>query len=73
MKLEFLARINSSVEWKTRNNITHVIGLARGGLIPATIMSYASLDKPLLSLMVLIHMTVLPKTDKFLYKSVYTL
>ena len=31
-----------------RENITHVIGLARGGLIPATIMSYA-LDKPLLS------------------------
>jgi|TARA_R110002020_G_scaffold404244_1_gene614306 hypoxanthine phosphoribosyltransferase len=28
--------------------ISHVVGLARGGLIPATIMSYA-LDKPLLS------------------------
>ena len=31
-----------------KKNITHVFGLARGGLIPATIMSYA-LDKPLLS------------------------
>ena len=31
-----------------KENITHIIGLARGGLIPATIMSYA-LDKPLLS------------------------
>ena len=31
-----------------KENITHVIGLARGGLIPATIISYA-LDKPLLS------------------------
>jgi hypoxanthine phosphoribosyltransferase len=29
-------------------NITHVVGLARGGLIPATIISY-KLDKPLLS------------------------
>jgi len=31
-----------------QQNITHVIGLARGGLIPATIISYV-LDKPLLS------------------------
>tara|TARA_R100000008_G_scaffold5504_1_gene3284 strand:- start:295 stop:747 length:453 start_codon:yes stop_codon:yes gene_type:complete len=31
-----------------REKITHVIGLARGGLIPATIISYA-LDRPLLS------------------------
>mgnify|MGYP003626291854 CR=1 FL=1 len=29
-------------------DITHVVGLARGGLIPATIMSYV-LDKPLLA------------------------
>tara|TARA_R110000787_G_scaffold50977_2_gene121071 strand:- start:2134 stop:2577 length:444 start_codon:yes stop_codon:yes gene_type:complete len=29
-------------------DITHVIGLARGGLVPATIMSYM-LDKPLLT------------------------
>ena len=34
------------IEEKT--DISHVVGLARGGLIPATIMSYA-LDKPLLS------------------------
>tara|TARA_R110002012_G_scaffold122693_1_gene272863 strand:+ start:67 stop:519 length:453 start_codon:yes stop_codon:yes gene_type:complete len=31
-----------------KGNITHIIGLARGGLIPATIMSY-TLDKPLLT------------------------
>jgi len=29
-------------------NVTHVVGLARGGLVPATVISYA-LDKPLLS------------------------
>tara|TARA_R110001583_G_scaffold161569_2_gene313702 strand:- start:1014 stop:1457 length:444 start_codon:yes stop_codon:yes gene_type:complete len=29
-------------------DITHVVGLARGGMIPATIMSYV-LDKPLLA------------------------
>lgn len=29
-------------------NITHVVGLARGGLIPATVVSY-TLDKPLLT------------------------
>jgi hypoxanthine phosphoribosyltransferase len=29
-------------------SITHVVGLARGGLVPATVISYA-LDKPLLT------------------------
>ena len=29
-------------------SITHVVGLARGGLVPATVVSYA-LDKPLLT------------------------
>ena len=31
-----------------KDNISHVVGLARGGLIPATIISYA-LDAPLLN------------------------
>ena len=33
---------------KEKQDISHVIGLARGGLIPATIMSYV-LEKPLLN------------------------
>ena len=33
---------------KEKQDISHVIGLARGGLIPATIMSYV-LERPLLN------------------------
>jgi len=45
-QINFLARTIAS-KFK-KDNITHVIGLARGGLIPATIISYV-LDVPLLS------------------------
>tara|TARA_R110000744_G_scaffold202427_1_gene321323 strand:- start:749 stop:1201 length:453 start_codon:yes stop_codon:yes gene_type:complete len=43
--------------------ITHVVGLARGGLIPATIMSYV-LDVPLLSYAISSYENT-TKTDKF--------
>ena len=43
--------------------ITHVIGLARGGLIPATIISY-ELDVPLLSYAISSYKDT-TKTDKF--------
>jgi len=44
-------------------DITHVIGLARGGLIPATIISY-ELDVPLLSYAISSYKDT-TKTDKF--------
>tara|TARA_R100000152_G_C6623153_1_gene73196 strand:- start:33 stop:485 length:453 start_codon:yes stop_codon:yes gene_type:complete len=46
-EINFYARIIAD-RAQSKNNITHVVGLARGGLIPATVVSYA-LDKPLLS------------------------
>ena len=53
-QIDFLAR---SIARKFKGDkITHVIGLARGGLIPATIISY-QLNVPLLSYA----MRVLPK------------
>ena len=45
-QIDFLAR--SIAKKFKEDRITHVIGLARGGLIPATIISY-ELDVPLLS------------------------
>tara|TARA_R110002020_G_scaffold19765_1_gene67906 strand:- start:258 stop:710 length:453 start_codon:yes stop_codon:yes gene_type:complete len=45
-QINFIARSIASKLKKKK--ITHVVGLARGGLIPATIISYA-LDVPLLS------------------------
>ena len=45
-QINFLAR--SMAKKFKRDKITHVIGLARGGLIPATIISY-ELNVPLLS------------------------
>ena len=45
-QIDFLAR--SMARKFKEDKITHVIGLARGGLIPATIISY-ELDVPLLS------------------------
>jgi len=44
-EINFYARI---IAKRLKDNVTHVVGLARGGLIPATVISY-TLDKPLLS------------------------
>jgi len=60
-QIDFLAR--SIAKKFKEDRITHVIGLARGGLIPATIISY-ELDVPLLSYAISSYDDT-AKTDKF--------
>tara|TARA_R110002020_G_scaffold364895_1_gene577157 strand:- start:46 stop:498 length:453 start_codon:yes stop_codon:yes gene_type:complete len=60
-QINFLARSIAS-RFK-KDKITHVIGLARGGLIPATIISY-ELDVPLLSYAISSYKDT-TKTDEF--------
>jgi len=47
-EINFYARMIAR-RLKDKENVTHVVGLARGGLIPATIISYA-LELPLITI-----------------------
>ena len=60
-QINFLARAIAK-KFK-KDKITHVVGLARGGLIPATIISY-ELDVPLLSYAISSYKDT-TKTDEF--------